>query len=243
LLPGQYFVDGGTPALLQMLSDIRGGLVPWNSVVLYPGTYTLADELVLNSTVTLSAKDGPGTVVLEGGGTTRLITVEHDPLNVHEVVTLVDLHLVNGRAASGGAVSVTGGALVMSGCTVSDNAASGDGGAFHVSGGSLQLEGCTVTANNATGAGGAVYVAGGQVDVTRSELAGNLAGGVTGADVHVGGAFPSQARLAFDGVRTGQLFLGANLDPAASALANLTFEWPAGEIPVTSQASATPPRP
>ena len=81
------------------------------------------------------------------------------------------------------------------------------------------------------------------LNVTRSELAGNLAGGVTGADVHVGDAFPSQARLAFDGVRTGQLFLGANLDPAASALANLTFEWPAGEIPVTSQASATPPRP
>jgi hypothetical protein len=52
--------------------------------------------------------------------------------------------------------------------------------------------------------------------VTSSNLGGNAAGGATGADLYIANAFDAQVAVLFDGVRTGQMFVGTFVEREGS---------------------------
>lgn len=170
------------------------------TITLTTGQLDVADAL----TVT-----GPGAAALavSGNHASRVFRLVGSP-----TVSVADLTVADGMSVDspGGGISMAGGALALTRCTVTGNDAVGSfgeggpaaGGGLYVAGGTLTLDRCTVSGNTAAGgagwggvgtfvqaggrggrgAGGGLYVAGGTVSVDQSTVSGNRAQGGRGGD-------------------------------------------------------------
>ncbi len=118
-----------------------------------PQTIALAGgELVVTSTILISAPDGSVGVTLSGNAASRIFRVTSDG-----VLSLSRLGLENGRAGLGGAIQVVDGTLQAIQCEFAFNSATSAGGALHLQGATTRLFGCTLRFNSSAGFGGAIY--------------------------------------------------------------------------------------
>ncbi len=131
----------------------------------------LFDEALGGETITLSGTDlaintrlsisgdvdgdfGPD-ITIDGDGASRIFSIGQNDLGFSVEVTLVNLALVNGSAASGGGMEIAGGTdVTLRNIQVSaSEATDGDGGAIQNTG-FLRIEGGTLSGNSASGSGG-----------------------------------------------------------------------------------------
>jgi hypothetical protein len=132
---------------------IGGGLVRFEC----DGTITLPDKLTINLTTVIDAVGH--SVTLAGGTTNKPIFLVQTNVDL----TLRSLTLSGAKNAKGGAI-YSGGRVTLMNCTLSDNTATeGFGGAvFNASGATLFASGCSFTQNSATGTAGDDGAAGGE---------------------------------------------------------------------------------
>jgi hypothetical protein len=187
--------DSGPGSLRQAIANAVAGesiaFAVTGTIVLISG------ELVIGKDLTILGP-GPGSLTISGNNSSRVFSV--DPGVSAQIQQLSIRH---GTALeSGGGIS-NGGALVLVGCTVSDNAShslgsSGGGGIFNA--GTLMVLACTIANNLAhiVIAGGGGILNAGTLELTGSIVSGNSAesstfggGGIlnqTGASVTVSGS-------------------------------------------------------
>ncbi|MBI3649507.1 MAG: HYR domain-containing protein [Acidobacteria bacterium] len=92
----------------------------------------------------------------------------------------------NGVSVVGGGLYNNGGTLMISTCTLSNNAASGgDGGGLYSNGGAVSIVNSTLS-NNSASLGGGVAVGGGTLTILNSTLSGNSASS-SGGGIHING--------------------------------------------------------
>ncbi len=124
--------------------------------------------------------------VLEGGNLMLTNSVE----GAGAVIGGCDMHY------GGGVYVHDGGAFMMAGGTISENAVTGgkygdaypSGGGVYVAGGTFMMSGGTIFANSAN-RGGGVYVDGGTIEISGGEISGNTAYGNGGGVYVTGSAF------------------------------------------------------
>ena len=85
-------------------------------IVLEPGTYALDAELSISRDVVLEAAR-PGTVVLAGQGSARILSISAG------MVDLIGLNITNGRASYGGGVFIYSGDVTFTRCSIYSNTA------------------------------------------------------------------------------------------------------------------------
>ena len=143
-----------------------------------PGTISLSSPLVISHDTVLEAV-GHATV-LDGGGTSRLLTVQPGAN-----LALLHLTLANGRADRGGGVYLDGAHGTFVDCVFSNNVAAGTNG---LAGASASTNDLNVPGGNGTsggqGTGGAVFSDHGQIRAQGCIFIGNLA---RGGDGGIGG--------------------------------------------------------
>lgn len=145
----------------------------------YPGEISIEGPGVA---ITITAREGPGTVDIVGLSTSRCL----DLSSGYTMVQLEGLTFRDGSSDVGGAVLVGEGVSVhFSNCDFTTNSASESGGAVHVSSEvatTVTFDTCTFDDNDAVNDGGAILVSG-SVDPTFSEcsFSGNSAGVLGGA--------------------------------------------------------------
>lgn len=119
-----------------------------------PVTFDCDGVITLASTITNSVDatlDGTGHhVTISGGNAVRVFAV-----GSNATLTLVNLAVANGLAASGGGLLNSGGSVKATNCVFSDNCASGGrGGGIDNESGTVFLDQCSFTGNLASGAPG-----------------------------------------------------------------------------------------
>ena len=176
--------DGSAGTLRNAIAQANAD--PGATIVFGPGVSGVialqGAELEIAASMTIVGP-GAGVVQVDGGGDFRVFTI----LLPSAQVGISNLAVQNGSAdtdpnlvtnGAGGGI-YNGGALTLTGCTLSGNAASFGGGIYN--GGALTLTGCTVSGNAAAeGAGGGIYSTG-MVTLTGCTLSDNsafYAGGV-----------------------------------------------------------------
>lgn len=100
--------------------------------------------------------------------------------------TFINCAIINNTSTgftttASGAISISGGSLVLQGCTITQNNGY-NGGGLNMSGGNVIVDRCIISGNTANNSGGAIYGSGGfQFQMTNSLLVGNLAsnGGIS----------------------------------------------------------------
>ncbi|MBQ9875136.1 MAG: hypothetical protein IJM30_11820 [Thermoguttaceae bacterium] len=144
-------------------------------------TITVGSTLQVGKAVTIDAGALPDGLVLDGGGTTQMMTVASGVTSVN----LKGLTFANG-AGSGGAVLFNGTTLTVQDCAFTANVASGEttGGAIYMQAGNLNVLDSTFDSNSAY-SGGAIYVKNGALNVLNSSFDSNVATGVNGAAIYV----------------------------------------------------------
>jgi predicted outer membrane repeat protein len=145
------------------LSEVNAG----GTVHLADGTYNQPNDrgLIVNKDVTIVGQSQVGTII-DAGSLNRIFTI-----NPGVTVTLQNLTLENGNAATGGAINNQGD-LTVNDCTFTDNTATFVGGAI-VNQGDLTVNGCTFTNNNAFNGGAINNQPGGTLTVENSIFDGN----------------------------------------------------------------------
>jgi hypothetical protein len=185
-------VDGD---VVEFDTTVFGGPLP-KTVLLAHGAINIAKDLTIIGPGHVSG--GPGTLVtIDGAGSVRILQISS-----HAAVTITDLTFRNGRATSGGAVSIASGSTVtFLGCDfVSNTATASDGGGAIFNLGTLRLDDCLVATNSAPAGGGIATT--GQLVITRSLVDGNIATGL-GGGVYANGANVSIESSTFSGNRGG----------------------------------------
>lgn len=129
---------------------------------------------------------------LRNGGIQRDATAEQDfrLLTVRNAsVTMADLSLSQGRAASGGGVLNDAGDLTIVDSSFTKNKATSSGGAVFNAAGSLTITNSSFSSNNASSSGGAIASEGAsaQLSMTGSSLSNNSAGSSGGAMAFLSG--------------------------------------------------------
>ncbi|MFI5457323.1 MAG: choice-of-anchor Q domain-containing protein [Isosphaerales bacterium] len=203
--------DSGGDSLRSALET--AALYPNSTVVFDPSlagqTITLSSEVLLQHDVVIDASATPG-VIISGGNTNRVFEV-----NAGVTVTLRDLTIENGSAASGGGI-LNNGTLTLVSTTLAKNTASASGGAVENDG--------TLTVIDSTIAGNAAGASGGGIDNTSTltlqstTIAGNSAasgGGVSGTK---GSISASNTIIAANTAANGQSDLGAVLNSLGNNL-------------------------
>jgi hypothetical protein len=112
------------------------------------GVYEMASTLTLTRNVTIMADGIHGSVVLDGLGERRVMTINSG------TVRLVGLNITRGTADSGGGVHVFNGYIMFDKCNIMDNEATGSypdggGGGVRVAGGTARFDGCSISGNTA----------------------------------------------------------------------------------------------
>ena len=141
--------NSGVNSLRQAVLDSQNGDTILFSLPAGPQTIVLATEIVIDKNIIIA---GPATspLTVSGGGVTRVFTI-----NLVNTVTLSDMTIANGSAASSGAIQ-NNGDLTIENCTISGNSAtSGDGGAMR-NDGTMKITNSTLSGNTATADGGAI---------------------------------------------------------------------------------------
>ncbi|CAM9190499.1 unnamed protein product [Ectocarpus sp. 8 AP-2014] len=120
--------------------------------VVWAGAISLDTAISVGSGTFLSITGENDTAGVQGGGQIRMFGVS--PAGG---LTLTDLKLSGGSAASGGAIRSSMAAVTLNSCAFDGNIATdGDGGAVWVEGGELTIVGGEFSGNSASGNGGAV---------------------------------------------------------------------------------------
>jgi len=113
-----------------------------------------------NLSVTIQGSDTSGTAVqrtINAASTGSVFNITNATS-----VTLKNLTLAGGCAASGGGINITSGSVTLSGGTIiTGNTATSNGGGIYAAGGTTILSDTTVTGNTATSKGGGIYIASG----------------------------------------------------------------------------------
>jgi CSLREA domain-containing protein len=123
-----------------------------DTVLVPPGTYSLSNcELTPASDMTI-AGTGPPATILDGAATCRVFAISSG------TVSLSDLTIRNGSAATGGGIS-NAGTLTVTSSTILGSSASGQGGAIWSSG-TLTMTNSTLASNAAGVQGGGIFNAG-----------------------------------------------------------------------------------
>ncbi|CAN0033660.1 unnamed protein product [Ectocarpus fasciculatus] len=149
----------------------------------WAGAVTLTAPITVGTGTFLSITGEDDSAEVLGGGQTQMFYVSSSA-----GLTLTDLRLSGGSAASGGAVYASVASVTLNSCVFDGNfATAGDGGAVRLEGGDLTVVGGEFTGNSASGNGGAVLATDAVVVIqggTRFE--GNKA--VEGGGLYCGGA-------------------------------------------------------
>ena len=162
-------ISEGIELATQMATTIES-LSEWSCVTpetldftieLAPGTYSgPINTAGPGVELSITARDGPGTVDIVGLSTTRCF----DFSTGYTTVQISGLTFSEGTSDNGGAVRVGEGVTAhFSNCAFTSNSASDSGGAVHVSSEtevSVTFDTCTFSGNDALGNGGAVLVSG-----------------------------------------------------------------------------------
>lgn len=167
-----------------------------DTITLEAGTYEVSGDVTFvydviaydEGSLTLTAS---GEVVLDGGGTDQVLSIESDYMTD---ITLVGLTIVSGDyEGDGGGVNIDidAGNISVSGCHFEDNASAWNGGGLYAyvsDNGSIRVANCTFTGNTASGAdsysGGGLYADigdTGDVSVADCVFTGNSCEGYGGA--------------------------------------------------------------
>lgn len=125
-------------------------------------------QLTLKSHVTIQGQ-GADDSVISGGGASGIFAVRP-----YVNVTISQVTLEQGFAASGGAIDNNSGNVTIEDSVVSSNTATGSGGAIYNYYGQVQIRRSTLTGNSAT-RGGVLYAYYDQISVSDSTLSGNSA--------------------------------------------------------------------
>ncbi|CAM9644386.1 unnamed protein product [Ectocarpus sp. 13 AM-2016] len=136
------------------------------------GAITLDTPISVGSGTFLSITGENDTAGVQGGGQIRMFGVS--PAGG---LTLTDLKLSGGSAASGGAIRSSMAAVTLNNCVFDDNIATdGGGGAVWVEGGELTIFGGEFSGNSASGNGGAVLATDAAVNIKNgTRFEGNTA--------------------------------------------------------------------
>ncbi len=147
---GQLRVENlaGATALDAAVNCAGGG----NVEAVWAGAVTLGSQISVGAGTFLSITGEDELAEVRGGGLTRLFDVSPSG-----GLSLTQLKLSGGSAASGGAIYSSGAAVTLDGCVFDGNGATaGDGGAVWAEGGDLTIIGGEFSGNTASGNGGAV---------------------------------------------------------------------------------------
>ncbi|CAM9909015.1 unnamed protein product [Ectocarpus sp. 4 AP-2014] len=148
----------------------------------WAGTVTLAAPISVGAGTFLSITGEDDSAEVQGGGQTQMFYVSSSG-----GLTLTNLRLSGGSAASGGAVYASASSVALNSCVFDGNfATAGGGGAVWAEGGNLTIVGGEFSGNSASGNGGAVLATDAGLvirDGTRFE--GNTA--VEGGGLYCGG--------------------------------------------------------
>lgn len=200
--------DDGPGSLRQVVADAPAGAIVVFDAALAGGTVPLESPLVLVRPVTIDGGPAGSEITLDGGHTTRHVSVVDVDGVVLTRLRLVDgdaltdggsvfaqdstlrlerVHLVNAACGgNGGAVYAGNCELTMTGCHLESHLAE-RGGALWAGGGRTWVVGCSFVGNTAyDGAGGAMLFGGGDHVVRSTTVHGNNCGGA-GAAFDVGG--------------------------------------------------------
>ena len=166
------------------LQDAIDAAPDGSTIYLDPGTY-YEHDLVVNKVIMIQANQSLGgtraNTIIDARGEGRIFTVESGDL-----LFLDNLTLQNGLGSgNGGAISTTGGDIVIIYTTITNCSATGDGGAIYSHGGAVfvlysAVSRCSVTGS---GAGGAIYSEDGMVLVGYSTVSGCSAPGGWGGAI------------------------------------------------------------
>jgi len=150
-----------------------GGTVAFGCSV--PTVITTSEKIFTQNTTL----DGGGLLTISGGNLSRVFTV-----NTGVTVSLANLTIANGSAASSGGGILNNGTLTVTNCTITGNTGNNNGnGGGIASYGALTVIGSTITGNTAAptrGWGGGIYVDGSVATVVNSTISGNSAPTATG---------------------------------------------------------------
>ncbi|CAN0013701.1 unnamed protein product [Ectocarpus sp. 6 AP-2014] len=151
--------------------------------VVWAGAITLDTAISVGSGTFLSITGENDTAGVQGGGQIRMFGVS--PAGG---LTLTDLKLSGGSAASGGAIRSSMAAVTLNSCVLDGNIATdGDGGAVWVEGGELTIVGGEFSENSASGNGGAVLATDAAVAIENgTRFEGNSA--IEGGGLFCGGS-------------------------------------------------------
>ena len=161
--------DAGLRTAVDDVQTSGGGTIVFDCT----GTIVFSEQIVITSDVTII---GNGGVIFDGGGSTRLFSVEEGA-----ALRLVCLTLQNGRATDGGAISSRDADLSIVDSTVVGNSATFRGGAIYTNGDSFSAVATTFAGNSVgdgtedRGYGGAIYANTESVTISASTFTGNTA--------------------------------------------------------------------
>ena len=173
--------DSGPGSLRQVLATDSDGSPITFASVLTGQTITLASELLISGNASIDGSAAPG-LVLSGAGVTRVVEIASGGN-----VTLSNLSVEHGSAASDGGGILNGGTLTLSGVTVASNTTTGNGGGIENLG-TLTVVDSTIASNTAgatAGSGGGIDSSG-TLSILDSTIAGNIAFAAGGISERVG---------------------------------------------------------
>jgi hypothetical protein len=192
------------------------------TIVAAAGTYWENDEIDAPAlaSLTIKAGPGPGSVTVEGVGSTPASVFTIDS----STVTFQGLTITNGDADRGGGINNYSGTVTLNSSTVTGNTSPRGAGIFN-DGGTLTLHTSTVS-HNATeyeiGEGGGIYNFGGTVTLTRSAVTDNAAQ-LAGGGIYNGGGTTTVTDSTVTGNRTAaDLGSGGGIFQAPGAATTLT---------------------
>jgi hypothetical protein len=170
--------DSGSGSLRQAISDAIGG----DTIVVPSGTYDLATVLIVDKALTITGA-GARTTVLDGGGTSRVFSLQAPAAQV----TIVGVTIRNGKATNGGGIASQVPLMLnddaILGNIASDGSGGGNGGGLYTAA-PFTVERDLFAGNTADGDGGAIEFTPGSPFVgaiADSTLTQNTAGGAGGA--------------------------------------------------------------
>lgn len=168
---------------------------PANSAITFSvtGTITLTGgEMAIAKNLTIQGPSSTQGITISGNGASRIFLISGSAVN------LSNLSLSGGNGVGGtyingygGAIHISGGTVTFSNSTFSGNSASYGGAIAIKGGGVLNIANSTFSGNNATYTGGAIHVgsSGGTVTVANSTLSGNSTLSVNSAPYGGGGIY------------------------------------------------------
>jgi hypothetical protein len=177
-----------------------------------PVTIVTSGEKAITTNIIL---DGGGKVTLDGGGTHRVFSINTGPEETTPVLTVQRLTFAHGQGPAidggGGAISRTGGTLIVNQCVFTDNHGTQVG--QDIAGGAIWSEGKSATMvvgsiflGNSAANGGAIGNLGNSVKIFNSRFEGNQATG-TGGNPGMGG---NGGAVSIDGMETGAEICGSS---------------------------------